>query len=226
MASRVVPAGGRGRAKISVLLALEPSLLRDGLRCILGRERDLTVVAESGDGSQAVREAERHAPRVAVLGIALAALPGIEAARVMAERSPAVAALVVSMRATPAEAQRALDAGALGYVAGDCSAEEFVKCVRAVAAGNRHVSSALAGKLLEHTRAVQRERSVESLTATERHIVKLVAEGESNPAVAKVLGLSPRTVETYRLRLMRKLGIENLASLVRYAIRHGITALD
>jgi DNA-binding NarL/FixJ family response regulator len=227
MPARGTPPLSRSRSRISVLVASDQPILRDGLRAILDRESDIRVVASVGDGSEAVREAERHRPQVALLGIAIAGLNGIEATRIIVERSPAVGVLILSVHSTPAVVQHALDAGALGYLSRECSGDELVKGVRAVAAGHRYLSQGLAAKFLDRHRGVGRgEQAVESLTATERQILKLVAEGESNPAVAKVLGLSPRTVETYRLRLMRKLGIENFASLVRYAIRHGITPLD
>lgn len=210
-----------------MLVANDQPILRDGLRAILGGERDIRVVACVGDGSAAVRESERHRPQVALLGIAMAGLDGIEATRIIVERSPAVGVLILSVHSTPVVVQRALDAGALGYLSRECSGDELVQGVRSVAAGSRYLSLGLAEKFLDHHRGVGRgEQAVESLTATERKILKLVAEGESNSAVAKMLGLSPRTIETYRLRLMRKLDIENLAALVRYAIRHGITPLD
>ncbi|HUK05112.1 MAG TPA: response regulator transcription factor [Burkholderiales bacterium] len=227
MPARSTSASARGSSRISVLVANDQPILRDGLRAILDAQRDIRVVASVRDGSEAVREIERQGPQVALLGIAMAGLNGIEATRIIAGRSPAVGVLILSVHSTPAMVQRALDAGALGYLSRECSGDELVKGVRAVAAGSRYLSQGLAEKFLDHHRGVHRgEHAVESLTATERQIVKLVAEGESNPAVAKILGLSPRTVETYRLRLMRKLSIDNLASLVRYAIRNGITPLD
>ncbi|HEY6966594.1 MAG TPA: response regulator transcription factor [Burkholderiales bacterium] len=227
MPIRGAPAASRSKSGISVLVANDQPILRDGLRAILDGERDIRVIASVRDGSEAVREIERHRPHVALLGIAMAGLNGIEATRIVVERSPAVGVLILSVHSTPAVVQRALDAGALGYLSRECTGDELVKGVRSVAAGKRYLSQDLAEKFLDHHRGVGRgEQAVESLTATERHILKLVAEGESNPAVAKRLGLSPRTVETYRLRLMRKLAIGNLASLVRYAIRHGITPLD
>ena len=227
MPHRGAPASSRSKSGITVLVANDQPILRDGLRSILNGERDIRVVASVRDGSEAVREIERQRPHVALLGVAMAGLNGIEATRIIVERSPAVGVLILSVHSTPAVVQRALDAGALGYLSRECTGDELIKGVRSVAAGHRYLSQGLAEKFLDHHRGVGRgEEAVESLTATERHILKLVAEGESNPAVAKMLGLSPRTVETYRLRLMRKLAIDNLASLVRYAIRHGITPLD
>jgi DNA-binding NarL/FixJ family response regulator len=227
MPARGAHALSRGHSSISVLVANDEPIVRDGLRAILDGERDIHVVASVRGGGEAVREAERHRPQVALLGFAMAGLNGIEATRRIAERSPKVGVLILSAHSTPATVQRALDAGALGFLSRECSGEELVTGVRAVAAGSQYLGQGLAEKIPDHYRGVGRAgEPVESLTSTERQILKLVAEGESNPTVAKILGLSPRTVETYRLRLMRKLAIDNLASLVRYAIRHGVTPLE
>lgn len=227
MPARGAPAISRVNSGISVLVANDHPILLDGLRAILGRERDIRVIASVRNGGEAVHETERQRPQVALLGIAMAGLSGIEATRLIVERSPAVGVLILSAHSTPGAVRRALDAGALGYLSRECSGDELVKGVRAVAAGSRYLGQGLAEKLPEHRRSAGRAgEAVEALTSTERQILKLVAEGESNPAVAKILGLSPRTIETYRLRLMRKLAIDNLAALVRYAIRHGITPLE
>ena len=225
MPARGAPEPARGKSDISVLIANDQPILRDGLRAILDGERDIRVVASVGDVGLAVREAERHRPRVALLGIG--GLEAIEATRAIAARSPAVGVLILSMHSAPAVVRRALDAGALGYLSRECSGDDLVSGVRAVAAGCRYLGQGLAEKIVDHGSGLGGdEQPLERLTATERQILKLVCEGESNPAVAKLLGLSPRTIETYRLRLMRKLGIDSLASLVRYAIRHEITPLD
>jgi DNA-binding NarL/FixJ family response regulator len=227
MPSRGAPASTRSHNGIAVLVASDQPILRDGLRAILDGQRGIRVVASARDGSEAMREIERHRPQVALLGIAMAGLNGIEATRIIAERSPSVRVLILSAQASPAAVQRALDAGALGYLSRECSGEELVRGVRTVAAGSRYLSQGLAEGSLDHHRGADRpEAAAESLTGTERQILKRVAEGDSNATVAKQLGLSPRTVETYRLRLMRKLAIDSFASLVRYAIRQGITPLD
>jgi len=123
--------------------------------------------------------------------------------------------------------RRALEAGADGYVIKESCVDELLKAVRSVAAGRRYLSQAIAG--LAHDgrgKAKQYGELADELTAVETEILRLVSDGKSNSEVAAVLELSPRTVETYRLRLMRKLGIEDLPSLVKYAIRQGITNLD
>ncbi len=216
-----------GNPYLSILLADDHPVVRDGLHCILERQPDLRVVGAVGDGSAAIRETERLRPQVVIMDITMPGLNGIEATRVIAERLPAVAVLILSMHSSPIIVRRAIEAGARGYIAKDCAAEEMVRAVRAVVEGQRYIGQGLAEGLLEVRKAGAAEPAgTEILTATERNILKLVAEGQSNSAIAAMIGLSPRTVETYRLRLMRKLGIDNLASLIRYALRHGFVSMD
>lgn len=215
------------RASISVLVADDHGVVRDGLAALLRRDEEIKVVATVADGAAAVREAERLKPRIALLGVALSALSSIDAARMLGEKAPEVSVIIVATHSSPAIVRRALEAGALGYLSKESSGEDVVKAVRSVAAGKRYLGHGLAEKIVEEQRPTARiEQQVESLTATERNILRLVADGKSNAEVAEMIGLSARTVETYRLRMMRKLGIGDLASLVKYAIRQGITTLE
>lgn len=222
-----VTASRPGRLPISVLLADDHGVLRDGLHALLGAHADFRVVATVGDGALAVQEAERLQPRVALVGMTLAGLNGIEVARILAGKAPAVAVIVLSEHTAPLIVRRALEAGANGYLTKHGSGEEVLRAVREVAAGRRYLGQGPAERFIDAYRSVRRDgQEVEGLTATERNILKLVAEGRSNARAADELRLSPRTVETYRLRLMRKLGVGDLASLVKYAIRHGIVPLE
>jgi DNA-binding NarL/FixJ family response regulator len=145
----------------------------------------------------------------------------------MQGKAPTVNVVILSAHSSPILVRRAVEAGALGFLAKDVGAEELLRAVRAAASGERYIGQKLAHLLLDARRNPgSREFAVEVLTPAERDILRLVTEGKSNFEVAAAIGLSPRTVETYRGRLMRKLGIENLPSLVRYAIRHGIIPLD
>lgn len=210
-----------------MLPADDHGVLRDGLRALFGAHEDFRVVAAVGDGPLAVQEAERLRPRVALVGMTLAGLSGIEVARVLAGKVPTVAVILLSEHIAPLVVRRALEAGANGYLTKHGSGEEVLRAVREVAAGRRYLGQGLAERFIEAYRGMRRDgHEVESLTATERNILKLVAEGRSNARAADELGLSPRTVETYRLRLMRRLGVGDLASLVKYAIRHGIVPLE
>jgi DNA-binding NarL/FixJ family response regulator len=216
----------KNKNSTSVLIAEDHGVLREALRCLLAQERDLNVVAAVGDGSEAIREVERLAPQVALLGATLGGLNGLEAARIISERFPQVAVVIVASLAAPQSVRRALEAGALGYLSRECSAEDLAKAVRTVSSGKRYLAEGLAEKFVDVYRGAKPAEPIESLTGTERNILKLVAEGRSNAQVAATLGLSPRTIETYRLRLMRKLELDDLASLVKYAIRHGVVPLD
>lgn len=227
MSVRRIAAPRPGGHPITVLLADDHGVLRDGLRALLGASAEFRVVSAVGDGALAVQEAERLQPSVALVGMTLAGLNGIEVARILAGKAPAVAVILLSEHTAPPVVRRALEAGANGYLTKQGSGEEVLRAVREVAAGRRFLGQGLAERFIDVYRGVQRGgQEVESLTATERNILKLVAEGRSNARAADELGLSPRTVETYRLRMMRKLGVGDLATLVKYAIRHGIVPLD
>lgn len=212
-------------AGISVLLADDHAVVRDGLNCVLSEHRDIRVVGAVGDGNAAVREAARLAPRVVLMDISMPGLNGIEATRAIVARVPGIGVLMLSMHGSPLMVRRALDAGARGYVTKESTAAEVVTAVREVAAGRRYLGEALEKQLPAIERAAARGAG-EQLTAVEVEILRLVAEGKSNPQVAAILGLSPRTVETYRLRLMRKLEVDDLPALVKYAIRQGIIRLE
>jgi DNA-binding NarL/FixJ family response regulator len=218
----------RAEKSISVLLADDRGVLRDGLHCVLKGQPGISVVALAADGGAAIREVERVSPRVVVLGMPMPGMDGIEATRLIAQHRNGTRVLVLSAQSSPVTERRALEAGALGYLTKDCSADEVVVAVRAVAEGKRYLSPASAQHFAsaEHGREAACAGTVERLTHTERNILKLVADGKSNAEAARLIGLSRRTVETYRIRLMRKLGVENLPSLVKYAIKHGLTTLD
>ena len=208
------------RASIAVLLADDHGVVRDGLAALMRHTEDIKVVAAVADATAAVREAARLKPRVAVLD-------SIEGVRPLIDSVPGISVIIVSVASSPGLVRKALEAGALGYLSRESSGEDVLGAIRAVAAGKRYLGRGIAEKIVDERRPAERgEQQVETLTASERNILRLVAEGKSNAEVAEVIGLSARTVETYRLRMMRKLGIGDLASLVKYAIRQGITSLD
>jgi DNA-binding NarL/FixJ family response regulator len=197
------------------------------MRCILDQHSDLRVIAAVADAGEAIREAERIKPNVAVMDISMPGLNGIDATRLLTGKTPELGVVILSTHSSPIVVRRAVEAGALGFLSKDAGTDELVRAVRAAGAGERYISQRLAHSLLDARRSAgPRDYAVEVLTPTERNILRLVTEGKSNFEVAATIGLSPRTVETYRGRLMRKLSIENLPNLVRYAIRHGIIPLD
>lgn len=208
-------------ARIRVLLADEHGVLRDGLRALLGRCEDISVVAAVNSGGDAVREAVRLSPNVVIMGVSMPVMSGIEASHALAKEAPAIAVLILSMHSSPEMIQLAVRAGARGYMTKEASGEELIGAIRSVAAGKRYAGNRVAEALYDLHQGGG-ENILDRISRTEVEVLRLVAEGRPNSEVAEILRLSPRTVETYRHRLMRKLEIENLASLVRFAIRHGI----
>ena len=210
---------------ITVLLADDHGVLRDGVRRLLEATGDIRVVAVADNGHEALEKATEVRPDVALLDIAMPGLSGIEATRAIMARLPKTAVVILSMHSSTELVQEALCAQARGYLLKEAAGEEVVKAVRAVAAGRRYLGAGITELVIEgciHGRVA----TAAHLTARERDVLRLVVEGKSNIESAAALGLSPRSVETYRLRLMQKLGLSDLPSLVKFAIRHGITTLE
>lgn len=220
----VSPAASRGaEAALSILLLDEQRLTRDALQALLGAQPGLRVSGALADRASLAREATRLEPDVVLVAVAAFTRALADGIRELSQRSPAV---VVTARATLQLARASLEAGARGLLSRNCSGAELAKAVRAVAAGRRHIGEDFAAWTGEGTEGRAQRKATDRLTAAEYEIVRLVTEGKSNHQVASILGLSPRTVETYRLRLMRKLSVDSLPALVKYAIREGMTALD
>jgi len=205
---------------IRVLLADDHAMMRDGLKALLSASPDISVVAEVGNGRDAVDSAQELNPDVAVLDIAMPGLNGIEAARMLRDKCPGVRVVILSMHSTSEYVFRAFDAGAAGYLLKESAGAEVDAAVRAVHAGRRYLSAAIAAR---GQPAAGRGGPLESLSARERQVLQLVVEGHSSTEIAKRVHLSRKSVETYRSRLMKKLGVGDVPSLVKFAIQHGIT---
>lgn len=219
--------GSRRSERISVLLADDHPIVREGVRSLLEGHPDLRVVGSVGDGLMAIYEAERLNPDVVVMDITMPGVNGIDATRAIAGKRPEAAVIMLSMHSSPIIVRRAMDAGARGYLHKEAPIKEVVKAVRAVAAGKTYFAPGVSAQSAAASGRMRGDGTVEeALTSPERQILKLVAEGKSNPEIAALIGLTRRTVETYRLRLMRKLGLDNLPALVKYAIRHGVITLE
>jgi len=214
--------------KISVLLADDHQVMRDGLRTLLQTQPDICVVGESGDGRETVRLAELLRPNIVLLDIAMPWLNGIEAARRIRSACPDVRVVVLSMYSTNEHVCRALHAGAAGFLLKECAGQEVIEAIRAVKAGRRFLSAKLPAAEIDAALRVRvrgkKVSPVERLSPREREVLQLVVEGKSSAAIAKLVFLSPKTVETYRSRLMKKLGVRDLAGLVKYAVANGLTA--
>ncbi|HEY3306252.1 MAG TPA: response regulator transcription factor [Candidatus Binatia bacterium] len=214
---------------ITILLADDHNVVRQGLRAILDREPDFTVVGEAVEGFEAVRLAERLRPDVLVVDVLMPGLNGIEVVRQVAERAPATRALVLSVESDERNIREALTNGAAGYVVKDAPASELIEAVREVAAGKRHLSPALSELALSaYVKGSQaRENdSYRNLTTREREVLHLAAQGNTNAQIGKRLFISPRTVEIHRASLMRKLGLKRLVDLILYALKRGIVTAE
>jgi DNA-binding NarL/FixJ family response regulator len=212
--------------KIRILLADDHALMRRGIRALLERNEQFEVVAEAGDGREAVQLTEAHSPDVVVADIAMPGLNGIEAARQITQKSPHTAIIILSMHSDESYLLRALKSGARGYLLKDCPESDLINAIVAVHSGKAFFSPAVSKMLVEdYMRQLQNrgmEDSYELLTTREREVLQLLAEGKSNKDVASILNLSLYTVETHRGNILQKLGLHGTPELMLYAIRKGV----
>jgi two-component system response regulator NreC len=211
---------------VRILLADDHTVVRQGLRKILEERTDWDVVAEAGDGREAVRLAEQCKPDVAILDVAMPRLNGIEATRQIARRVPSTRVLVLSMHQDEAYVAQILQAGASGYILKDSADVDLLQAVNELAHGRSFFSPVIARVMLDDYVRQGADRAVsdrwESLSEREREIVQLIAEGKTNKEIAALLSISPSTVETHRAHLMEKLDLHSAAEIVLYAVRRGV----
>ena len=211
---------------IRIILVDDHALVREGVGRLLEAQADMQVVGSFGEARDAVQFAAREQPDVAILDIAMPHANGIDVARQLRDVSPDTHVLVLSMHSNPAYVQQALLAGALGYVAKESAGPVLVEAVRAVQAGQRYLSESLDGEAMQRFLTESGARDpLDPLSAREREVLRHMVEGRTIAETAQQLGLSPKSVETYRSRLMTKLGMDDLPSLVKFAIRNGITTV-
>jgi two-component system, NarL family, response regulator NreC len=206
---------------IRIILVDDHSLVREGVGRLLEEEPDMRVVGSFDESTAAVRFAAREAPDVAVLDVAMPGTSGIDVARRLRAVSPRTQLLMLSMHERQEYVRQALWAGANGYVLKESAGDEVVAAVRAVHAGQRYLSERISPRALESD---FRHDPLDSLSAREIEVLKLVVDGNSSNQVAALLGLSPKSIDTYRSRLMTKLDVEHLPALVKLAIRRGLTS--
>lgn len=201
-----------------VLLVDDHAMMREGLSALLVRA-GMEIVGSVGTGRDAVRAASAMSPDVVVMDLSMPEMNGMDATREICARLPAVQVVVLSMHANREHVYQALHAGATAYVLKDAASTELVNAVRAACAGRRYVSPSLDPL----TESSDKRGPVASLSARERQVLQLVVEGRTSAEIAQAANLSTKTVETYRSRLMKKLGVADLASLVKLAIQHALT---
>jgi DNA-binding NarL/FixJ family response regulator len=211
---------------ISVLIADDHAVVRDGLRALLEAHPDIAVVGDAADGLEAVRQVEELQPDIVIMDIHMPQLNGIEATQQIRERAPQVRVIVLSMLGTPEHLWRALQAGVCGYLLKESAGREVLDAVLAVHAGDIYLSQPITKTLISDflQRSAQPAKTdpLEALSVREREILHLVLDGKTSAEIAALLFLSPKTVESYRSRMMHKLGVPDLPSLVKFAVQEGL----
>lgn len=213
--------------RIRILIADDHGVVAEGLQYLVAANSDFEVVGQVADGREAVRRALELEPDIVVMDMAMPLMNGIEATRVIHDRIPGTRVIMLSMYSNPEYVYRALEAGASGFVVKRSAARELVNAIRAVHAGRRYLGTQVAEDVIE--RFINKGAPKDPLgllSARERQVLQLLAEGKAVAEIAGILSVSPKTVETYRWRMFEKLDIHDLPSLVRFAIQHGVTPLE
>jgi len=214
---------------IRILLADDHTIMQAGLRALLEKESDMEVVAEAKNGWEAVRMATQLRPDVVIIDISMPDLNGMDATHEIIVEVPGIRVLGLSMHSDEQFVSGMLRAGAAGYLLKDCAAEELVYAIRAVYNNQTYLSPPIASIVTgQYVRDLCERGDSEavSLTHREREVIQMLAEGKTSKEVALGLNLSVRTVEAHRRQIMNKLGVNSIAQLTKFAIRHGLTSVD
>jgi DNA-binding NarL/FixJ family response regulator len=211
---------------ITVILADDHPVVRDGLCFLLNSQADIKVIGTADNGHEAVQLADKLNPDIAVMDIAMPLLNGIEATQQITATHPHTRVMILSIHFTSVHIQRALQAGAMGYLLKESAGEEVVEAIRTVYEGRRYLSRKIAETVVEDYVRQGGGDVLEGLSPRERQVLQLIAEGKTSSEAAAILFLSVKTVETYRSRFMQKLGLKDMTALVKFAIQHGIISLD
>jgi two-component system, NarL family, response regulator NreC len=212
---------------IRILIADDHGVVAEGLRHLVSAQPEMEVIGLAENGREVVRAALDTTPDIVLMDHAMPLLNGTEATRLIRDRSDRTRVIMLSMYSDAVHVYRALQAGATGYIVKKSVAKEVVDAIHAVHRGGRYLSKHLADVVIDHVvHKAGPDDPLERLSSRERQVLQLLAEGHSVAEIAATLSLSPKTVETYRARMMEKLGIFDLANLVRFAIQQGVTALE
>jgi len=212
--------------RTTVFVADDHAILRDGLATLLAAQPDMEVVGTAANGREAIAEVIRLNPRVAIIDISMPELDGIEAARQILAANRDIHVMILSMHAGAQHVFHALEAGVRGYLLKESASREVIEAVRIVQTGRRYLSPRVAEIVAQGVTDRSGVSPISSLSQREREILKLVADGHSSAQIGNLLHLSPKTVDTYRSRMMQKLHVTDLAGVIKLAIQHGLTSLD
>jgi two-component system NarL family response regulator len=210
---------GSAAAKTRVLVVDDHALFRTGVANIINQEPDLEVIAEAGDGAEAVEAFARYRPDVTLLDLRMPVMEGVEAVRQIRELDPQARVIVLTTYDTDDEISQALKAGAKAYVLKDIAADDLVGCIRTVLAGKTYLAPAAAAKLAEGVTRVH-------LTPRELTTLRLLADGKANKEIANALDISERTVKTHLGHLFEKLGVTSRTEAIKVGTRRGLVRLD
>lgn len=214
--------------KITLILADDHRLVRDGIKSLLAGATDIVILADAENGAQAVELADKHKPAVMLLDISMPQLNGLEAVKAIKSLSPQTKVIMLSMHEEPEYIIKSLKNGASGYLLKSVERDELLKAIRAVADGKTHYQSDVAQTVLQSfspeplKETQSKEDPAPTLTEREKEILQCVAAGLSTKQIAQKLFISPRTVEAHRSNIAKKLGAQNAAELVRLAMQHGL----
>ena len=212
--------------KSRIVLAEDHTILREGLRMLLSSHPDLEVVGEAADGRDAIQCVEDAAPDLVLLDLSMPRMDGMDAIREISKRSPETKILALTVHKAEEYVLAALQAGADGYALKDATQAELLSAIRSVLAGKRYLSPGVSEKVIEGYLAGKKARPTktpwDSVTAREREVLKLIAEGHKNKEIAEILCISVKTVEKHRSNIMEKLDLHNVSDLTAYAIERGI----
>lgn len=214
---------------VRVLIADDHTVVRQGLKMIIYESlSDIIVVGEASNGREALLQAEALTPDVIIMDIGMPELNGIETTRMICERLPTVKVIIFSMHHTNEHIFRAMQAGAWAYILKESVGTCVVKAIRAVMKGHHYFGEGVEApsQTRYFDRLSSRQSPVDTLSPRELEVIQFVVEGKTSAGIAEILSLSPKSIETYRSRLMQKLGVTNIPSLVKFAILHGITAAE
>jgi DNA-binding NarL/FixJ family response regulator len=216
---------------INILLAEDHTIVRKGLRSLLERETDIKVIGEAQDGREAIKKAEALQPDVVVMDFAMPGLNGLEATRQLKKRFPEMKFIILTIYDNEEYVLQTLRAGASGYLVKKAAPAELISAIRAVYIGESYLSPSISRAVInEYIRKAEEIPNIgfidEKLTNREREILQLIAEGNKNRAIAELLNVSVKTVETHKANIMDKLSVRSAAELTQYAIQKGIIILD
>jgi len=214
---------------IKILLADDHKIVRDGLKSLIKKEVGMEVIGEADNGRKTVQLARDLEPEIIIMDISMPDLNGIEATRQIVADSPDVKIIALSMHSDKRYVKGVLSAGASGYLLKDSAFEELVEAIRTVDTGRFYLSAGIVGVVVKDYVGSQANKDAltsDILSAREREVLQLLAEGKSTKEIASDLHVSVKTIETHRQNIMQKLNIHTIAGLTRYAIREGLTSLD